>query len=96
MAKVESDKTLFGDSLPRELELFLMKTNPWWQGKPMGPLPPFKRLFFEPTLKRVKAGLAAVTVLRGPRQVGKTTLQEHMIDHLLLPEHLTPKRIFRV
>jgi predicted AAA+ superfamily ATPase len=28
-------------------------------------------------------GLAPVTVLRGPRQVGKATLQEQPIDYLL-------------
>jgi len=96
VGKVELDKTLFGAALPRELESFLVETNPWWQGKPMRPLPPFKRWLFEPTLQRVKAGLAPVTVLRGPRQVGKTTLQEHIIDHLLHQEQVPPKRIFRV
>ncbi|MBM4275769.1 MAG: ATP-binding protein [Deltaproteobacteria bacterium] len=96
VGKVELDKTLFGAALPRELESFLVETNPWWQGKPMRPLPPFKRWLFEPTLQRVKAGLAPVTVLRGPRQVGKTTLQEHIIDHLLHKEQVPPKRIFRV
>ena len=38
------------------------------------------------TLQHLKTGLAPVTVLRGPRQVGKTTLQEHIIDHLLQQE----------
>ncbi|TSA07629.1 MAG: ATP-binding protein [Deltaproteobacteria bacterium] len=94
--KVELDKTLFGASLPRELESFLVETNPWWQGKPMRPLPDFKRSLFESTLQRVKGGLAPVTVLRGPRQVGKTTLQEHIIDHLLHQEQVPPGRIFRV
>jgi hypothetical protein len=96
MVKVELDHTLFGTRLPKELEAFLFDTNPWWQQKPMRPLPPFKRWLFEPTLQRVKTGLAPVTVLRGPRQVGKTTLQEHIIDHLLHQENVNPNRIFRV
>jgi predicted AAA+ superfamily ATPase len=96
MAKVEIDHTLFGTRLPRALEAFLFDTNPWWQQKPMRPLPPFRRWLFEPTLQRVKTGLAPVTVLRGPRQVGKTTLQEHIIDHLLHQENVNPNRIFRV
>ncbi|MBI3327368.1 MAG: ATP-binding protein [Nitrospinae bacterium] len=90
------EHTLFGVQLAPELEAFLADTNPWWQGKPMRPLPPFRRWLFEPTLQRLKAGLAPVTVLRGPRQVGKTTLQEHIIDHLLHQEGVHPKRIFRV
>ncbi len=78
------------------MERFLFATNPWWMDKPMRPLPPFRRWLFEHTLTRLKAGLAPATVLRGPRQVGKTTLQEQIIEHLLLHENVNPKRIFRV
>jgi len=87
---------LFGVRLSPELEAFLQDTNPWWQGKPMRGLPPFKRWLFAQTLQQLKAGLTPVTVLRGPRQVGKTTLQEHIIDHLLHQENVSPRRIFRV
>lgn len=62
----------------------------------MRPLPPFHRWLFSHTLQRLKSGLTPVTVLRGPRQVGKTTLQEHIIDHLLKKDQVNPKRIFRV
>lgn len=96
MKETKLEHTLFGVRLVAELEAFLWDTNPWWQDKPMRPLPPFRRWLFEPTLQRLKAGLAPVTVLRGPRQVGKTTLQEHIIDHLLHQEDVNPKRIFRV
>ncbi|OGP72427.1 MAG: hypothetical protein A2Y80_02895 [Deltaproteobacteria bacterium RBG_13_58_19] len=96
MGKVKVEQTLFGLKLPNELDAFLRETNPWWQGKPMRPLPSFKRWLFEPTLQRLKEGLAPVTVLRGPRQVGKTTLQEHIIDHLLHQEKVNPNRILRV
>ena len=96
MRQVEPEPTLFGVRLPGELEAFLSDTNPWWQSKPMRPLPPFRRWLFEPTLQRLRAGLAPVIVLRGPRQVGKTTLQEHIIDHLLHQESVSSKRIFRV
>lgn len=61
----------------------------------MRPLPPFRRWLFEPALQRLQTGLASVTVLRGPRQVGKTTLQEHLIEHLL-NQGVEPNRIFRV
>jgi len=39
--------------------------------------------------------MASITVLRGPRQVGKTTLLEQVIDKLL-DEGVNPKRILRV
>src|SRR4030042_7111942 len=90
------EHSLFGTRLSGELEYFLFDTNPWWKGKPMRPLPPFRRWLFEHTLSRLKEGLAPVTVLRGPRQVGKTTLQEHIIDHLLHQEKVNPNRILRV
>lgn len=82
--------------LSHELKAFLYDVNPWWQGRAMRPLPPFRRWLFEHTVQRLKDGLAPVTVLRGPRQVGKTTLQEQIIDHLLHEECVLPKRIFRV
>jgi predicted AAA+ superfamily ATPase len=87
---------LFGASLPAELLEFLASTNPWWQGNPMRPLPPFRRWLFSIALQRLTTGLAPVTVLRGPRQVGKTTLQEQIIDHLICEEKIPSRRIFRV
>lgn len=90
------EHTLFGLKLSQELEDFLKETNPWWSGKPMRPLPKFRRWLFGYTLQRLKSGLAPVTVLRGPRQVGKTTLQEQIIEHLLHQEKVGPENIFRV
>lgn len=40
-------------------------------------------------------GLAPITVLRGPRQVGKSTLQNQIID-TLVQQGVSPKRILRV
>lgn len=96
MREARLEQSLFGPQLPEELEAFLRDTNPWWQGRPMRVLPQFRHWLFEHTLQRLKAGLAPVTILRGPRQVGKTTLQEQIIDHLLHQEGVSPKRIFRV
>jgi predicted AAA+ superfamily ATPase len=83
-------------TLSVELESFLYDINPWWQDKPMPVLPKFRRWLFDHALQRLKSGLAPVTVIRGPRQVGKTTLQQQIIDHLLYTEKVHPKRIFRV
>lgn len=95
MGRTGLEHTLFGIRLPPEVEAFLWDTNPWWRDRPMHPLPPFRRWLFTSTLQRLKTGLAPATVLRGPRQVGKTTLQEHIIDHLL-QEGVSSNRIFRV
>jgi len=78
------------------LEDFLRQTNPWWAGNPLPPLPPYRRWLFADTLRRLQGGLAPITALRGPRQVGKTTLQEQIIEHLLRSEGVPPQRIFRV
>lgn len=66
------------------------------RGQPMRLLPPYRRWLFDHALQRLKEGLAPVVVLRGPRQVGKTTLQEQLIDHLLHKEDTNPTRFFRV
>src|SRR3989304_3205062 len=84
------------ETLPIQVEAFLRSTNPWWEGKPMHPLPPYRRWAFDTILQRLEAGLAPAVVLRGPRQVGKTTLQEQIIAHLLNEENVTPSRILRI
>jgi len=96
MRKIELDSTFFGELLPKELEGFLFDTNPWWRDMPMPILPQFRRWLFQDTLQRLRAGLAPVTVLRGPRQVGKTTLQQQIIDCLLRERGINSNRIFRV
>lgn len=82
--------------LSEELDAFLRDTNPWWEGKPARPLPGFRRWLFDTVLGRLEAGLAPVTVLRGPRQVGKTTLQQQIIECLLREREVRPERILRV
>jgi predicted AAA+ superfamily ATPase len=54
-----------------------------------------RRWAFEPVLKRLKGGLAPAVALRGPRQVGKTTLLAQIIQ-TLLAEGVRPECIFRV
>ncbi len=70
--------------------------NPWWAGKPGRVLPRFRRWAFQTLLKKLDAGLAPATVLRGARQVGKTTLQEQVIQHQLHECAVDPRRILRV
>jgi len=82
--------------LPPELDAYLRETNPWWVGKPGRVLPEFHRWVFDVLLKKMHAKLAPAVVLRGARQVGKTTLQEQAIQHLLRHRKVTPDRVLRV
>jgi hypothetical protein len=83
-------------SLPTAVDTFLHKTNPWWENKPGPVLPPYRRWVFNGALKKMEQGLAPITTLRGPRQVGKTTLQLQLIEHLLTKKSIEPQRILRV
>ena len=82
--------------LPPELDSFLRETNPWWEDKPGRVLPKYRRWAFSSILRKLESGLAPVTVIRGPRQVGKTTLQEQAIEHLLGERKCKPSQILRV
>lgn len=77
------------------LEATLRDDNPWWRGERLVELPDMRRWAFVPAISGIKSGLTPVTVLRGPRQIGKTTLVNQTI-HALLDEGVVPERIFRV
>lgn len=81
-------------TLPTLIE-FVHAANPWWVGEPGRALPPFRRWAFAAVRRRLEAGLAPIVVLRGPRQVGKTTVQEQVIQEYLAGA-VEPRRIFRV
>lgn len=83
------------ERLPPGLTEILYDTNPWWSGKPSKPTPKFKRWAFNITRKKLNSGLAPIVVLRGPRQVGKTTLQLQLIEEYL-KQGVHPSQILRV
>ncbi len=83
-------------SLPPAVSDYLRETNPWWSGKPGRVLPKYRRWVFGLALKNLLKGLAPALVLRGPRQVGKTTLQEQVVRHLLDTEGVDARRVLRV
>jgi predicted AAA+ superfamily ATPase len=91
-----SEAERWATRLPAPAEAFLRTQNPWWRGEADAPAPRFRRWLFEPLLHRLHRGLAPITVLRGPRQVGKSVLQHQIIHHLLDVEDLDPRRIFHV
>lgn len=82
--------------LPPELDAHLRETNPWWMAKPGRVLPPYRRWAFGVLLRKLHSGLAPAVVLRGARQVGKTTVQEQVIEHLWKEQQVEPHRILRV
>jgi uncharacterized protein len=82
--------------LSEGLEETLRRHNHWWRGERIFGLPPVRRWAFPRLFSDISGkGLAPVNVLRGPRQVGKTTLLNQVIDELL-KDGIAPKRIFRV
>ena len=74
----------------------LEDTNPWWVGGQAPPAKRYRRWIFEPALDRLRRRLTPILAIRGPRQVGKTTVQEQVIEHLLGVDHIPPKRVLRV
>jgi uncharacterized protein len=82
--------------LPPAVDAYLRATNPWWEGKPARILPRYRRWAFDELLRRLETRLAPAVVIRGARQVGKTTLQEQVIQRFLQVEGVAPRRILRV
>lgn len=73
----------------------ITRDNPWWLGLPSKALPPTRRGFVTAIQRRLETRLAPVVVVRGPRQVGKTTAQLQVIADLLR-SGIEPQRILRV
>jgi predicted AAA+ superfamily ATPase len=96
MATERQRQLTFRDLLvSRGLEATVRAANPWWQGERLVDLPPVRRWAFRPVLDGLTRGLTKAVLLRGPRQVGKTTLLNQVI-HNLLDDGVDPRRIFRV
>ena len=76
-------------------ERLLMEMNPWWDGSPMANVASARRWAYDLVMRGLKSQLAPITVLRGPRQVGKSTLQNQAIAQLL-DDGVSPARILRV
>ena len=91
-----SDPILFPEySPPLALIEDLRRQNPWWEGKPRPALPDTRRHLFGQMRRRIDRRLAPVVVVRGPRQIGKTTAQLQVLSDLLA-EGVAPQNILRV
>jgi predicted AAA+ superfamily ATPase len=76
-------------------ERLLHEMNPWWRGLQVPNLQPTRRWAYDSLVRGMQSQLAPIVVLRGPRQVGKSTLQAQVIDDLLA-KGVDPVRILRV
>ena len=81
--------------LPGALEQLIREQNPWWLGERQANVAVRRRWLFATAMRNLTQGLAPITVLRGPRQVGKSTLQNQIIEDLL-NQGIEPQRILRV
>lgn len=95
LAKAMLAEPLSEPALPSELISDLERQNPWWRGQALPVIPTFRRWPYAKLRERLEQPIAPVIVIRGPRQIGKTTLQLQLIQSLL-DEGVAPGRILRV
>jgi len=81
--------------LSHELVRDLQRMNPWWEGNPLPVLPETRRHLVPMIHQRLHLRLAPIVVVRGPRQVGKTIAQFHVLADLL-ERGVPPRNVFRV
>ncbi len=71
----------------------LQEDNPWWQsGKPKPDVPAFNRSDYFHFIEELNS--TGVHILIGSRRVGKTTLIDQVIKHLIEEKKVNPNRIF--
>ncbi|MDR1493473.1 MAG: AAA family ATPase [Planctomycetaceae bacterium] len=71
--------------------------NPWWHGDSSRKIPESKRRAYRVLFDSLLKGSFQIVALRGPRQVGKTTIQQQMIRDLLEKKRLvSPQHIIRI
>lgn len=84
-----------GYSLSPELVADIARMNPWWEGNALPVLPRTRRHLVDIVRRRVDLRLAPIVVVRGPRQIGKTTAQLQLVEDLLRAG-VPRKNIFRI
>ncbi len=87
-----------GNVLSEELIRSLTTANPWWNGHSMREIKTWRRPVYSKILDGLlKKSGPKIHLLRGPRQVGKSTLQEQMIfDLLFVRQSVSPRQILRI
>ena len=93
---MNKQSALFIDTaITPRLSADLHRMNPWWTGSSMPPQPKTRRHLVPQIRRRLDMDIAPIVVVRGPRQVGKTTAQFQIISDLL-EEGVPPTSILRV
>ena len=82
-------------TLPQTLVNNLNINNPWWNDREFPRTPPTRRNLVQRIRRRIDADIAPIVAIRGPRQVGKSTMQLQIISDLL-QEGVPPRHIMRV
>lgn len=91
-----SEEFLFPEySLDTGLIQDIRRMNPWWESAPLPPLPATRRHLVQTMKRRLDLKLAPIVVVRGPRQIGKTTAQLQLLSDLL-EQGVPARNIFRV
>jgi len=90
------DLTITQAGIPQALEEHLLRMNPWWRGEYGKEVPPKRRAIYTVIFRRLMGNFEQGTAVRGPRQVGKTTLQKQIIKDMLLTRGATPETIIYV
>jgi predicted AAA+ superfamily ATPase len=93
--EVKSDLLFPEYSLSSALIEDIRRMNPWLEGKALPVLPTTRRHLVQSIRQRLRLRLAPIVVVRGPRQIGKTTAQLQVLSDLL-QEGVPPQCIFRV
>ncbi|MCP4663118.1 MAG: AAA family ATPase, partial [bacterium] len=68
--------------------------NPWWKDELLD-IPPLRRHLVVEIHRKLELRLAPIAVVRGPRQIGKTTAQLQVLRDLL-DRGVHPRRILRL
>lgn len=89
-------ETLPAGGLDQELLDFIDRQNPWWKAQPARRAERFRRWAFDEVVARLQSGMAKIVVIRGSRRVGKSVIQNQLVEQLLLLQRVDPARIFYV
>lgn len=89
------EKAPLGNLHPETVDV-LEKQNPWWLGKKGKKTESYRRWAFNTILDIIQGKTISQVVLSGPRRVGKTVIQDQLIEQLLIINKVEPKQILHV
>lgn len=85
------------NTIPKDMVRDILTMNPWWEGNRQKPQPDYKRNIYPLLFNKITKNIQSIISVRGPRQVGKTTLQTQMIEDILYSKRLAkPQNILRI